>query len=56
MATDVRRVLRADGLLIIAGFREEEADGAAAAFDRELRASYELDNWTCLVLGDVSPR
>jgi ribosomal protein L11 methyltransferase len=56
ITTDVRRVLRDDGLLIVAGFREDEAERAAAVLGRDLRARYELDNWTCLVLGDVSPR
>lgn len=48
--TDVLRVLRDGGLLIVAGFREDESEQAAKLFGHGgVRASYELDDWACLV-------
>jgi ribosomal protein L11 methyltransferase len=47
---DASRVVRADGRLIVAGFREEESGQAAALFARHVRDTYEQDGWACLVL------
>ena len=47
---DASRVLRDTGMLILSGFREEEAPRVTALFARPTRAAYEQDGWACLVL------
>jgi len=49
ISTDVLRILRGEGLLIISGFREDESPRAAALFGGNVRASYTLDGWACVV-------
>jgi ribosomal protein L11 methyltransferase len=44
------RVLRPEGFLILAGFREEETAAVQKLFGRRPRADYEMDGWACLVL------
>jgi ribosomal protein L11 methyltransferase len=47
--TDARRILREGGVLIIAGFREDESKRAEALFGGTVRAAFEQDGWSCLV-------
>jgi ribosomal protein L11 methyltransferase len=46
---DMLRVLDEEGLLIVAGFREDESQGVAELFNRPARASYTAQDWACLV-------
>jgi ribosomal protein L11 methyltransferase len=48
--TDALRVVRKGGTIIAAGFRDDERQRAAALLGGVVRASYEQDGWSCLVL------
>jgi ribosomal protein L11 methyltransferase len=48
--TDACRVVREHGTLILAGFREDESQRAAALFGGAARVSYEQGGWSCLLL------
>ena len=48
--SDVIRILRDGGLIMLAGFRDDEFDRVERLFGRPVRATYEQDGWACLVL------
>jgi len=51
---DILRVLAGEGLLIVAGFREDESEAVAELFNNPVRARYESQDWACLVIAPPS--
>jgi ribosomal protein L11 methyltransferase len=54
MSSDLRRVVRPHGRMILAGFREDEEKRIASLIQLETMARLEQDGWSCLVFAGAS--